>query len=225
MIKIKRKPFQEIVEAIQGYSNILNVGCGGCASVCLGGGQKEVKILNEELEEYFRQQGQDKRFVAYTVERACNMDYVQELDKIAPQKAAVLVMACAAGTQLIAERYPDTPVFPAVNTVAIGIDRDIGLYEERCRACGECVIGYTGGICPVTRCAKGLFNGPCGGANQGMCEVDSSIPCAWQEIFERLKRQNRLQDIMKIRPAMQWRNQTQRTVIQIGYEERYMQQE
>jgi len=225
MIKIKRKPFQEIVEAIQGYSNVLNVGCGGCASVCLGGGQKEVWILNEELEEYFRQQGQEKRFIAYTVERACNLDYVQELDGIAPQKAAVLVMACAAGTQLIAERYPDTPVYPAVNTVAIGVDRDIGLYEERCRACGECVIGYTGGICPVTRCAKGLFNGPCGGTNQGMCEVDDTIPCAWQEIFERLKRQNRLQDVMKIRPAMQWRNQTQRTVIQMGYEERYMQQE
>ena len=225
MIKVKRKPFQEIVEAIQRYPTVLSVGCGGCASVCLGGGQKEVRLLNEELREYFLQQGQEKQFTEYTVERACNMDYVRELDELVPKKTVVLVMACAAGTQLIAERFPDTPVLPSVNTVAIGVDRDIGLYEERCRACGDCVVGYSGGICPITRCAKGLFNGPCGGTNQGMCEVDDAIPCAWQEIYERLKRQDRLQDVMKIRPPMEWRNQIQRTVVQAGYEERYMQEE
>ncbi|MEF8889555.1 MAG: methylenetetrahydrofolate reductase C-terminal domain-containing protein, partial [Desulfohalobiaceae bacterium] len=214
MIKIKRKPFQEIVAAIQDYPTILNVGCGGCASVCLGGGQKEARVLNEELGEYFRQQRYERQLTEYTVERACNMEYVRELDNIAPRKTAVLVMACAAGTQLIAERFPDTPVLPAVNTIAIGLDRDIGLYEEQCRACGNCVIGYAGGICPVTRCAKGLFNGPCGGTNEGMCEVDDAIPCAWQEIYERLKRQDRLQDVIKIRPPMEWQNQTQRTVIQ-----------
>lgn len=225
MIKIKRKPFQEIVDAIQDYPTILNVGCGGCASVCLGGGQKEARILNEELREYFRQKGFERQLTEYTVERACNLEYVQEMDDIAPRKTAVIVMACAAGTQLIAERYPDIPVLPAVNTVAIGLDRDIGLYEERCRACGNCVIGYAGGICPVTRCAKGLFNGPCGGTNKGMCEVDDAIPCAWQEIYERLKRQDRLQDVIKIRPSMEWQDQTQRTVIQTGYEERYMEKE
>jgi ferredoxin len=225
MIKIKRKPFQEIVDAIEGYPTLLNVGCGGCASVCLGGGQKEARLLNDELREYFRQQGFERRLSEYTVERACNLEYVRELDDIAPRNTVVLVMACAAGTQLIAERFPDTPVLPAVNTIAIGVDRDVGLYEERCRACGNCVIGYAGGICPVTRCAKGLFNGPCGGTNQGMCEVDDAIPCAWQEIFERLKRQDRLQDVIKIRPPMEWQNQTQRTVVQVGYEERYMEEE
>ena len=225
MIKVKRKPFQEIVESIDRYPTVLVLGCGGCASVCLGGGQKEARLLNDELMEYYRQQGYERKFTEYTVERACNMEYVQELDEIAPRKSAVLVMACAAGTQLVAERFPDTPVLPAVNTVAIGIDRDIGLYEERCRACGDCVVGYSAGICPVTRCAKGLFNGPCGGTNQGMCEVNDAIPCAWQEIYERLKRQDRLQDVMKICPAMEWRDQIQRTVVQAGYEERYMEEE
>ena len=225
MIKVKRKPFQEIVDVVDRYPTVLVVGCGGCASVCLGGGQKEARLLQDELREYFHQLGFERKLTEYTVERACNLDYVRELDDIAPRNTAVLVMACAAGTQLIAERFPDTPVLPAVNTVAIGIDRDIGLYEERCRACGDCVVGYAGGICPITRCAKGLLNGPCGGTNQGMCEVDDTIPCAWQEIYERLKRQDRLRDVMKIRPPMEWRNQIQRTVVQSGYEERYMEEE
>lgn len=142
------------------------------------------------------------------------MLYIEELIPIMGKYDAVLSMACGAGAQYVAEAFPVTPVFPAVNTAAIGIDRDIGVYEERCRACGECVVGYTGGICPVTRCAKGLFNGPCGGTNQGMCEIDNTIPCAWMDIFNRLKAQNRLDNIMKVRPSMEWQNQTQRTIVQ-----------
>jgi hypothetical protein len=112
-------------------------------------------------------------------------------------------------------------VFPAVNTAAIGVDREIGVYEERCRACGDCVLGYTGGICPVTRCAKGLFNGPCGGTNRGFCEVSNDIPCAWQEIYERLKAQNRLEDIKKLRPPMEWQNTVRRLIVQEPYRQRY----
>jgi hypothetical protein len=130
-------------------------------------------------------------------------------------------MACGAGAQLLAERYPKIPVFPALNTVSIGVDREIGMYEEKCRACGECVLAYTGGICPVTRCAKGVFNGPCGGTNDKMCEISSEIPCAWFDIYERLKGQDRLDDIKKLQRPMQWQNQVQRTTVQEPYERRY----
>lgn len=217
MIKIKRKPFDEIKASIQGYGKVLNIGCGGCASVCLGGGQKEVKILNTELELSFEQENISKKVHGYTVERACNMQFLEELDNIVERYDCLLSMACSAGAQLIAERFPLKPVFPAVNTVAIGVDRDIGIYEEKCRACGDCVIGYTGGICPVTRCAKSLFNGPCGGTNNGMCEVHPDASCAWYEIYKRLSAQDRLEDILKIRPAMNWRNQIQRQVVQETY--------
>jgi hypothetical protein len=130
-------------------------------------------------------------------------------------------MACGAGVQHIAERYTEKPVFPALDTIAIGIDRDVGIYEERCRACGECVIGYTGGICPVARCAKGLYNGPCGGVFKDKCEVSVDNQCAWVMIYNRLKEQNRLEDITKVRPATDWRNQVQRTIVQKNYEHRY----
>jgi len=221
MIKIKRKPFQEIQRIIEPYARVLNVACGGCASVCLGGGQKEAKILNAELELASESVQQHKQLDVYTVERACNMQYLRELESREPSFDCIISMACSAGVQLLAEKFPHKPVFPVINTIAIGVDRDVGLYQEVCRACGDCVIGYTGGLCPITRCAKSLFNGPCGGTNQGMCEINPDIPCVWHQIYERLKQQNRLQDMLKIEPCMEWRNQTQRTVVQAGYEDRF----
>jgi ferredoxin len=221
VIKAKRKPIEEIADSIRKYHRVLNVGCGGCVSVCLAGGQKEVLTLNADLNTFFKAENAQTRLDSYTIERQCNLTYYDGLSSIVSKYHAIISMACGAGVQLMAERFPSIPVFPAVNTVSIGIDREIGIYEEKCRACGECVLGYTGGTCPVTRCAKGLFNGPCGGTNKGKCEVSSEVPCAWVEIYERLKAQNRLEDIMKVRPAMLWQNQTQRTIVQEPYERLY----
>ena len=217
MIKAVQKPIEEIVDAIGGYSRVLNIGCGGCVSVCLAGGQKEVQVLNDGLKRHFKARKKNCRIDEYTVERQCNLKYFEDLDTLVGQYDCLISMACGAGVQLLAERFPGKPVFPAVNTVAIGVDREIGVYEEKCRACGECVLGYTGGVCPVTRCAKAIFNGPCGGTNQGMCEVSQDIPCAWVEIYNRLKAQDRLTDIYKIQPIMPWQNQIQRTVVQPAY--------
>ncbi|MBF0204940.1 MAG: methylenetetrahydrofolate reductase C-terminal domain-containing protein [Desulfamplus sp.] len=214
MIKIKEKKFEEIVDSIEGFKKILVLGCGGCASVCLGGGQKEAECLCVNLNLFFKSETSSRTARGYTIERQCNIAFIEETCSFITQFDAVLSMACGAGSQYMAEIYPGIPVFPAVNTIAIGIDREIGVYEEKCRACGDCVVGYTGGVCPVTRCAKGLFNGPCGGTNKGSCEIDSNIPCAWVDIYNRLKAQDRLGNIMKIRPSMEWQNQTPRTVVQ-----------
>jgi ferredoxin len=221
MIKAIQKPIEEIVDAVKEYRHILNIGCGGCVSVCLAGGQKEAQMLNLELNQRFKAEKSASRVDEYTVERQCNLKYYDGLDDLVVKYDCLISMACGAGVQLMAERFPDKPVFPAVNTVAIGIDRQIGVYEEKCRACGECVLGYTAGVCPVTRCAKGLFNGPCGGTNKGKCEVSQEIPCAWVDIYNRLKDQQRLHHIHKIRPVMLWQNQIQRTVVQPAFAHRY----
>jgi len=214
VVKAKKKPILELKTVIQPYGNILNIGCGGCVSVCLAGGQKEVNVLNAELS---LEVGKGVTIDGYTIERQCKPLYIDEIKGIVKKYDCLLSMACGAGVQLLAETYSQIPVFPAVNTIAIGIDRDIGIYEERCRACGDCIIGYTGGICPITRCAKGLFNGPCGGVNQGLCEVSETVACAWVEVYERLSSQNRLDCIDLIREPLAWQNQVQRTVIQDGY--------
>jgi len=221
MVKGKRKPLKQILDSIKDYNKVLNVGCGGCVSVCLAGGQKEVIALNTELNVTFKLEKIQTRLDAHTVERQCNNTFLIELDKIVGDYDCLMSMACGAGVQLLAERFSQKPVIPAINTMAIGIDREVGLYEERCRACGECVIGFTGGICPVTRCAKGLFNGPCGGVDDGRCEANKEASCAWVDIYNRLKGQNRLDSILKFQEVMLWQNQIQRTIIQEPYERRY----
>ena len=222
MVKGKRKPLEELKEAVKRYARVLNVGCGGCVSVCLVGGLKEVDHLNAEMNMLMKAEGIATRFDGFTVERQCNEQFLEDLDRRVRGYDCLMSMACGAGAQLLATRYPQTPVFPAINTSAIGIDCEVGVYEERCRACGECVLGYTGGICPVTRCAKGLFNGPCGGTNITSCEVSEEIPCAWLEIYNRLEAQNRLEDIRKIRAPMQWQNTFRRRIVQEPYARRYI---
>jgi len=214
MVKAKKKPISELKRLIEPYQKVLNIGCGGCVSVCLAGGQKEVNVLNAELT---LEVGRFIKIEGYTVERQCRPRFVDEIKEIVKHFDCLLSMACGAGAQLLAETYPNIPVFPAVNTIAIGIDRDIGIYEEKCRACGDCIIGYTGGICPITRCAKGLFNGPCGGVHKGICEVSHTVACAWVEVYERLSVQNRLDCIHRIKEPNGWQNQVQRIVVQDDY--------
>jgi ferredoxin len=217
MIVAKRKPFEEIKRLIQGYKKVLNVGCGTCVAVCLAGGEKEVAVLNAELDMARKLEDHPIELGAFTVERQCDREYLEALDAEVEKYDAILSMACGAGIQFIAERYPKIPVFPAVDTTFIGVNQDVGWYEERCRSCSSCVLGLTGGVCPVTMCAKGLYNGPCGGTNQGSCEIHQDQPCAWFMIYERLSGQGRLDCIKSISPAVEWHNQTPRTVIQPGY--------
>jgi len=217
MIVAKRKPFEEIKEMIKGYKKVLNLGCGTCVSVCLSGGEKEVQVLNSELIMARKLEDNPIELDGKSVERQCDREFLEELDPMVGEYDAIISMACGAGVQFVAERYPDIPVLPMVDTTFIGVNQDVGWYEERCRSCGSCVMGLTGGICPVTMCAKGLYNGPCGGTNKGNCEISNEQPCAWHMIYERLAKQNRLDIIMEFTPAQDWQNQVPRTEIQPGY--------
>jgi len=107
----------------------------------------------------------------------------------------LLVMSCALGVQKVGA-YNGKPVIPALDTLFIGVEDEPGYFHEACDQCGQCVLGYTAGICPITACHKGLLNGPCGGTNNGKCEVDKEKDCGWTLIYERLKEQGRL-DLMK----------------------------
>jgi ferredoxin len=222
MIKAKRKPLDELFGMVKNYSRILCVGCGACASVCLAGGQRETIILSQELSECFSQNGFRAKFSVSVAERQCNAEYLADIEDIVKEHDCLISTACGVGAQFLAEKYESIPVFPALNTMFIGLDRDIALYQERCRTCGNCKLGYTGGICPVTCCSKSLFNGPCGGTNfDGSCEVSKDVPCAWNMIYERLKAQKRLDNILAIHPPMEWIDKGPGSFVQSGYEKRY----
>jgi ferredoxin len=222
MIKALTKPLEEIREMVASYSRVLTIGCGGCVSLCLAGGQKETRGLNIKLSASMAP-GSDAMFHDITIERQCEQQFLAALDKRAADYDAFISLACGAGVQFLAERFPNIPVFPGVNTQFVGVTCDIGWYEERCKTCGDCVLGLTAGICPVTMCSKSLFNGPCGGPQDGHCEVDPDTPCAWIAIYERLQAQGRLESITDVQTARDWQGQVPGRILVPEYRARYVQ--
>lgn len=184
MIIAKQKNLAEIEQMIAPYSRILIVGCGTCMTFCSAGGPEEVKKLAENLIA-----GREGLIIEQSmIPRQCSEKFIDRLDNKVRDFKAILSMACGNGVQAVARRFPDKRVLPALNTQFIGIEKEPGVWTEMCMACGDCILWRTAGICPVTRCAKGLLNGPCGGSQEGRCEVSKDISCAWQEIYHGLKR-------------------------------------
>ena len=198
MIIAERKPLEEIKNMLSGYKKILVVGCRTCVTICWAGGEKEVGILSSQLKLASSEEGNELSIVEATVERQCEKEMViEELGDKVPEVEAILSMGCGAGVQTIAEIFEEKPVFPALNTTFIGMPEGEGVWVEKCGACGDCMLYWTGGICPVVRCAKGLLNGPCGGTRRGgKCEIDPEKDCAWVLIYQRLEKQGRL-DLMR----------------------------
>ena len=205
MIVADRKSIPEIRDMIKDYDRVLLVGCGTCVTVCLAGGERETGILGSALRMSMRLIGRGDMVIDdYTIERQCDDAFI---DLLAPRVAdydAVCSLGCGAGVQMLAERFKKTPVFPALNTQFIGILQSQGVWTEKCAACGGCRLGEFAGICPIGRCAKRLFNGPCGGSKDGKCEVDPSIECAWQLIYDRAKELGILEKFEEIAEPHDW---------------------
>jgi len=210
MITTSLKPLDEILDSVCPYHKVLIAGCDGCTQPPRG--LREARTLSQLLELAGRLKDKDMEFKVTTVVKQC--DSFLNASALKPQMdgvEAVLSLACGAGPQIIAELFPDIPVLPAQNTHFIGAeDREGGILEANCSACGDCLLALTGGICPVTRCAKGLLNGACGGARNGKCELDPEKDCAWELIFQRLERLGKLDRIKELRPprdyqAKAWR--------------------
>ncbi len=204
MIVADKKPIEEIVKQVEGCDKILILGCNECVTVCEAGGKKEVGVLASALRMHFMNQGREVKVDERTLERQCDHEYLDEIKDIADQYQAIVSLACGVGVQFTAEQYHSVPVYPGVNTCFMGVTEHRGLWTERCQGCGECILAQTGGICPVSRCAKRLLNGPCGGSTKGKCEINSELPCAWQLIIDRLQALNRMQDFEKLSPIKDW---------------------
>ena len=224
MIVGHRKPLAEIRDMLGQAEKILVAGCGTCVAVCMAGGEKEVGVLASQLRLAYGGEGRSLTLDADTVERQCDREFLVPLSRRIREQEydAVISLACGAGVSLLAEMHPRQHVIPGINTDFIGVAEEAGVWTERCRACGQCQLGYTAGICPVTRCSKSLLNGPCGGPKDDRCETDSRRPCAWVQIFDRLKAQGRLELLQKIRPPLDhtYTHRPQR-LIHDAYRKRY----
>ena len=204
MIVAEKKPIEEIIELVKDFNKILIAGCNECVTVCEAGGKKEVGILASALRMYFMNEGKKVEIDEVTLERQCDHEYLEEIRDRIDQYDAVLSLACGVGVQFMAEKYFSTPVFPGVNTCFMGAAEERGVWSERCQGCGQCILGITAGICPISRCAKRLLNGPCGGSTKGKCEINKDLDCAWQLIIDRLKELDKIDDYEKIMPIKDW---------------------
>ena len=204
MIVADKKPIEEIIKEIESYNRVLILGCNECVTVCEAGGKKEVGILASALRMYFLNQGKEMKIDEVTLERQCDHEYLEEIRDRVDNYDAVVSLACGVGVQFMAEKYQTLPVYPGVNTCFLGVTEKRGLWTERCQACGKCILAKTAGICPVSRCAKRLLNGPCGGSTNGKCEISKDVDCAWQLIVDRLKALGKIDDYENIIPLKDW---------------------
>lgn len=204
MIVAERKPIDEIIGFVKNCKKILLVGCNECVTVCYAGGKKEVGILASALKMAFMKEGKELEVEEVTLERQCDHEYLEEIRSIIDQYEAVISLACGVGVQFMAEKYLTIPVFPGLNTCFMGVTEESGVWTERCQGCGQCILGQTAGICPISRCAKRLLNGPCGGSTDGKCEINKELDCAWQLIINRLKELGRLEDYEELIPIKDW---------------------
>ena len=191
----QQKPEEEIYRLLDDRVRIFIVGCGTCATLTHTGGEPEVMSMKEALS------AKGKLITGDMVlPVACDnltgealKDYGEQIE----QADVLLIMACGFGVQTIAMQTKKM-VVPALNTLFMGKETGLGRFDEICSQCGTCILGETGGICPVTSCHKGLLNGPCGGTSNGMCEIDDNKDCAWTLIYNRLKELDKLDAMRKL---------------------------
>ncbi|MBA7544336.1 hypothetical protein ES705_36691 [subsurface metagenome] len=204
----KKKPFEEVLGALKNVNKIGLVSCGSCAAMCQTGGTEGAKEMAEKLE----QEGFEI-VITIVPEEVCDnrvmMKDFRKIDEELGEIDAILTLSCGLGVasiiQVLSKKHPDIPVFISNNTEFMGMTERIGRFYMRCRGCGDCLLNETGGICPITTCAKSLMNGPCGGMVRGKCEVGNyEKDCGWVLIFNRLKELGRLDLYNKLRDPIDW---------------------
>lgn len=198
MLRSEQKPFEEIIGYLDGESKIFIVGCDGCANASQTGGLPQVLEMRARLEEA------GKKVCGYSVidflcQKALVASRLRAKEKELEDADSLLVLTCGVGVQAVAAVVPK-PVHPGCNTISLGGSRGEWQGSERCMECGDCLLDYTGGICPLTTCTKSLNNGACGGARKGKCEISDNKPCGWELIYKRLKERGQLDKMKKFIP-------------------------
>ncbi len=205
MIVAEQKPLEEIKTLLGNAQKVLVVGCGTCVTVCFAGGAREAAIMSASLRMASKLDGNGKTVTDVTIQRQCEWEYLDGIAEQIGDADVVLSLGCGVGVQAMVEHFPKAWVVPGLNTKFMGLPTEQGIWAERCAACGDCILGVTGGICPIARCSKSLLNGPCGGSEGGHCEISPDVPCAWQLIYDRLTSMGKLDVLLELQPPKNWR--------------------
>jgi len=202
MLISRQKPLEEILSYLEGDKSIFLIGCKGCAEGWGSGGEKQVAEMKNTLQE----QGKAVSG-SVVVDMLCDSTLTKlKLRAYKKEIAAadsILVLTDGAGVQTVAELV-NKVVHPGCNTLSSGGAHAEWKEAERCLECGDCMLEFTGGLCPIARCSKHLLNGPCGGSQGGKCEVDPDIPCVWQQIVDRLAKLGQLDKLERLVAPKNW---------------------
>lgn len=204
MIVGKRKPLPEIIKAVEPYGKVLVLGCGECVTVCMTGGDKEARETALALSLACKQNGKQAVVESHTVQRQCEFEYLESACGKVEAADVVISLACGVGVQTMNMHYQDMLTLPGINTTFMGMPVQQGVWMENCIGCGDCVLEETMGICPMARCSKSMLNGPCGGSQEGKCEISKEVECGWHLIYERLLKFGKLDALVEIKPPKDW---------------------
>ena len=204
MIVVRRKPLDEIISFLSPYRKVLLLGCGTCSAVCFAGGEKETEEVACVLPLLAREKEMDIELRAATCQRICDWEFVEPVLSGGETPDAVVSFSCGSGTNLLADHLEEIRVLPGTDTLFIGATVEHGVWQEMCLGCGDCTLDRTFGICPVARCSKSILNGPCGGSNEGKCEISPETDCAWVKIVHRAQSLGRLADLSQYIPPKDW---------------------
>ncbi len=205
MIVGERKEVDEIKDMLpEDMNNLLIVGCGTCVTVSLAGGEREANSLRDLLSLYYRQNGQEVDIKADAIKRQCDDEFIDTIEEEIEDNDVILSLACGIGVQHLAIRFPGTLILPGLDTTFYGRTSATGEWEEMCHGCGQCILDHFAGVCPIARCSKSLLNGPCGGSEDGNCEVDDEIDCGWELIYDRAKELGVLNRLLEFEPPKDW---------------------
>ena len=198
MIISAQKPWEEILSYLEGENNVFILGCSGCAEASGSGGHLQVEEMEEKLEENGKRVS-GAMSIDFLCQKALVKSRLRTRVKQVEAADSIFVMSCGIGVQAVSAAI-NKVCHPACNTISLGGSRGEWKGKERCQECGDCLLDYTGGICPLTACAKGLINGACGGASRGKCELNPEKDCGWELIYERLKGLNQLDKLRRFIP-------------------------
>lgn len=192
MIIFEQKPFEEILGYLAKDKSVFLLRCKGCAKVTQADAESDLMDMKGKIEE------KSIDITGFAIKGLLCVkakSVLEDLTETIGNHSSILAMACGLGVQSVAEAT-DKVVHPACNSFIDKESLERGKREDRCRTCGDCVLEFTGGICPLTACSKGLLNGPCGGSSGGKCEISREIDCGWVLIYERMKKLGRLEVLM-----------------------------
>ena len=197
MILSKQKPIEEILGYMGGEQKVFVLGCNGCAQASGTGGPEQVAEMVGRLQEAGKT-ATGSMVIDFLCEKALVKSRLRPKTAEIQASDSILVLTCGVGVQAVAASV-NKVCHPGCDTQNLGGSRGEWQGSERCMECGECVLDYTGGICPLTACSKGLISGQCGGASNGKCELSPEKDCGWELIYNRLAslgRTDRLKDMI-----------------------------